>query len=94
MIGDKRQIFRGRNNYWSLSWSQTLLSFFSFQGTFRAARKAFIEKFLFSLAMDCFSFDRQQKPPKIEIVDEIPPGQESDYLRARVRLLKGKSSTT
>ena len=66
----------------------TLLSFFSFQGVFRAAREAFIEKFLFSLAMGCFSFDKQQKPPKIEIVDEIPPGQEFDYLRARVRLLK------
>ena len=28
----------------------------------------------------CFSFDRRQKP-KIEIIDETPPGQEYDYLR-------------
>ena len=53
----------------------------------RTFKNVFIENFLFSLAMGCFSFDRQQKPPKIEIVDKIPPGQEFDYLRLENKII-------
>ena len=83
MIGDKRNKYlEGEISTGYCRGRDTIIIFFSFQGILQAAREAFIEKFLFSLPMRCcYSSGRQQKPPKIEIVDETSPGHEYDYLR-------------
>ena len=88
LIGDKRDKYlEGEITTGHCRGHNTIIIFFHFK-VFTSSTWGFYRKiFIFTSHGLLFFFDRQRKPPKIEIVDETPPGQQYHYLRLEGKII-------